>query len=152
VIPSLLGTGIPPRILAAATLASATAFVHRPHGGLVLLLAVVQFLVGGGFTTFRFGLLAGIAGTQAGAPLTGRTRVGPRLSGLLARLWPWLLVASLAWAAASWVIAAIVGSLMLRLTPAVTAATPFILVLILLSALGHDVQQARAASNQAARY
>ncbi len=40
-------------------------------------------------------------------------------------------------------------SLMLRLTPAVTAATPFLLVLILLSALGHYVQQARAASNQA---
>lgn len=105
-IPSLLGTGIAAMILAAATLAWATAFVHRPHGGLVLLLAVALFLASGGFTTFRFGLLAGIAGTQAGAPLTGRTRVGPRLSGLLARLWPWLLVASLAWAAASWVIAA----------------------------------------------
>jgi len=85
---------------------------------------VALFLAGGGFTTFWFGLRTGIAGTQAGAPLTGRTRVGPRLSGLLARLWLWLLIASLGWAAASWVIAAIAGSLMLRLTPAVTAATP----------------------------
>jgi len=34
---------------------------------------------------------------------------------------------------------------MLRLTPAVTAATPFVLTLILLSALAHDSQQSQAA-------
>jgi len=60
-------------------------------------------------------------------------------------------VLGLAWAAASWVIAAVSGSLMLRFTPAVTAATPFLLVLILLTALPHDIQRARSAGNQAAR-
>lgn len=35
-----------------------------------------------------------------------------------------------------------VGSLMLGLTPAVTAATPVLLVLILLSALADDMQRA----------
>jgi len=34
---------------------------------------------------------------------------------------------------------------MFRLTPAVTAATPFVLTLILLSALAHDSQQSQAA-------
>jgi len=33
---------------------------------------------------------------------------------------------------------------MLQLTPAVTAATPFLLVLILLCALAHDNQQSQA--------
>jgi hypothetical protein len=66
----------------------------------------------------------------------GLTWLGPRL----ARLRPSLFVAYLAWAATSWVIAAISNAVMLRLTPAVTAATPFVLVLILLSALAHDSQ------------
>jgi len=42
-------------------------------------------------------------------------------------------------------IAAISNAAMLRLTPAVTAATPLVLALILLSALAHDSQQDQAA-------
>lgn len=108
------------------------------------------FLAGGGYTTFWLGLLARIAATQIDAALTGwRTHMRLRLSRPQAQLWPWPLIVYLAWAAASWVIAAVSGSLMLRLTPAVTAATPFLLVLILLSALAHNIQRARAADNQA---
>jgi endonuclease/exonuclease/phosphatase (EEP) superfamily protein YafD len=62
------------------------------------------------------------------------------------RLWPWLLIAYLAWAAASWIIAAISNAVMLALTPAVTPATPFVLALILLSALAHDSQQSQPES------
>ena len=83
---------------------------------------------------------------DSGARPTGwRTWLGPRLTRLLARLWPWLCIAYLAWAAGSWLIAAISNAVMLRLTPAVTAATPFVLALILLSALTHDSQQSQAA-------
>ena len=74
-------------------------------------------------------------------PTRWRTWLGPRLT----RLWPWLCIAYLAWAAGSWLIAAISNAVMLRLTPAVTAATPFVLALILLSALAHDSQQSQAA-------
>jgi hypothetical protein len=38
---------------------------------------------------------------------------------------------------------------MLQLTPAVTAATPFVLAMILLSAFAHDSQQSQAAQQPA---
>ena len=50
----------------------------------------------------------------------------------------------LAWVAASWVIAAISGSLTLELTPTVPATPEVVLVLILLSAVADDIQQARS--------
>ena len=53
--------------------------------------------------------------------------------------------AGLAWAAGSWIVAAVSDTVMLRLTPAVTAATPFVLTLILLSALAHDSQPSQTA-------
>jgi len=146
VIPSFRATGIAAMLLALAVLIWAAAFVNRQHDGLILLLLVALFLAGGGFTTFWFGLLAGIAATQITAPpARWRTWLGPALTRLLARLWPWLFIAYLAWAAGSWMIAAISNAVMLHLTPAVTAATPFVLVLILLSALAHDSQQSQAA-------
>jgi hypothetical protein len=103
-------------------------------------------VAGGGFTTLWFGLLAGIAATQITAPPTRwRTWLDPRLTRLLARLWPSLFIAYLACAAGSSVIAAISNVVMLRLTPAVTAATPLVLALILPSALAHDSQHSQAA-------
>jgi hypothetical protein len=78
-------------------------------------------------------------------PARWRTWLGSRLTPLLARLWPWLFLAYLAWAAGSWMIAAISNAVMLRLTPAVTAVTPFVLAVILLSALTRDSQQSQAA-------
>jgi hypothetical protein len=99
-------------------------------------------VAGGGFTTLWFGLLAGIAATQITAPPTRwRTWLDPRLT----RLWPSLFIAYLACAAGSSVIAAISNVVMLRLTPAVTAATPLVLALILPSALAHDSQHSQAA-------
>jgi hypothetical protein len=147
VIPSFAATGIAAMLLAVAVLVWAAAFVTRPHGGLILLLLVAAlFLAGGGFTTLWLGLLAGIAATQITAPPTRwRTWLGSRLTRLLARLWPWLFIAYLAWAAGSWIIAAISNAVMLALTPAVTVATPVVLALILLSALAHDSQQSQPA-------
>lgn len=138
VISSFAATGITAMLLAVAVLVWAAAFVTRPHGGLILLLLVIAlFLAGGGFTTLWFGLLAGIAATQITAP-PARWRAW--LGSHLTRLWPWLFLAYLAWAAGSLIIAAISSAVMVQLTPAVTAATPFVLALILLSALAHDSQ------------
>ncbi len=113
----------------------AAAFASRPHGGLILLLpAVALFLAGWGFTTFWLGLLAGIAAAQIDALLTGvADSYG---TAPLAAPGPAMAVAT-----ASWVIAATSGSLMLWLTPAVTAATPFLLVPTPLSALAQDIQR-----------
>ena len=57
---------------------------------------------------------------------------------LLAAPWPGLLVAYLAWVVASWAIAAFAADFMLRLTAAVTAITPLVLLVILLAAFAHD--------------
>jgi hypothetical protein len=147
IIPSFAATGIAAMLLAVAVLVWAAAFVTRPHGGLILLLLVAAlFVAGGGFTTTWFGLPAAVAATQITAPPTRwRTWLGPPLTRLVAGLWPWLFLAYLAWAAGSWIVAAIPNAVMLAFTPAVTAATPFVLALILLSALAHDSQQSQAA-------
>jgi GNAT superfamily N-acetyltransferase len=138
VIPSFRATGIAAMLLALAVLIWAAALVTRPHGGLVLLLVVALFVSGGGFTTFWFGLLAGIAATQITAPPTRwRTWLGSRVTRLLAWLWPGLFLAYLAWAAASWIVAAISNAVMFQVTPAVTASTPFV--------LAHHSQQSRTA-------
>lgn len=62
---------------------------------------------------------------------------------MLVRLWPWLLICYLGWVATSWLIAVSFASFaefLLRVSPAVTAATPVLLVLILVVAFAHDIQ------------
>jgi hypothetical protein len=56
----------------------------------------------------------------------------------------WLLIVYLAWFAASWPISSFFSDVMRRITHAVTIATPLLLVLILGSALAHDVQPPRS--------
>jgi hypothetical protein len=65
-VPNFLITGVLAMVLAASVLVWAAAFVHRKHGGtILLLLTVVLFLVGGGFTTLWFGILAGLRGPRS---------------------------------------------------------------------------------------
>ena len=118
-IPDFGLSGLVAMAVASVVLLWSVAFIHRRHCELVLLLSAILFLVGGGFSTLWFGILAGIAGTRIGGPLPWwRARVPPRLSRWsLARLWPWLLVTYLGWWAGSWAIAAFAADLMLRLPP-----------------------------------
>ncbi len=152
VIPNFLVTGVLAMVAAMVVLIWAAAFVQRRHGGTVLLLlTAVLFLVGGGFFTLSYGVLAGIAGTRIDTPLTWwRAHLPASISQGLARLWPWLLIAYAAWLAASWLIGGLSAELMLRLTPAATAITPLILVLILVVAFAYDIQP-RADSRRAWR-
>jgi hypothetical protein len=99
------------------------------------------FLVGGGFVTLLYGVMATIAATKIGAPLTWcRAHLPARLSRLLARLWPWLLAIYLCWVAAAWVIGALFNDFMLRLTPATTVVTPVGLALILVAGFAYDTR------------
>jgi len=141
-IPSFLATGVLAMVVAVVVLIWSAAFVQREHGGIVLLLlTILLFLVGGGFYTLWFGVVAGIAGAKIGAPLTWwRAHLPTRMARVLVRLWPWVLIAYLVWVSASWFIGSAFGELMLRLTPLVTAATPVLLVLILLTSFAHDIQ------------
>jgi hypothetical protein len=78
------------------------------------------------------------------APLSWwRAHLPAGVARVVVRLWPWLLICYLGWVAASWLIAVSFASFadfLLRLSPAVTAATPVLLVLILVVAFAHDIQ------------
>ena len=96
VIPSFLVTGILATVLGLITMIWAAAFVHRKHGGIVLiLLSIALLLFGGGLFPPVIGIIAGVVGTRINAPLT---RQPGSVSHRLAKLWPWPLVAFFVWA------------------------------------------------------
>jgi hypothetical protein len=142
VIPNFLVTGLLAMVAAVVVLVWAAAFVQRKHGGAVLLLLIAAlFLVGGGFVTLIFGVIAVVAATRIDAPLTWwRAHLPPTGARILAALWPWILIAYLAWDVASWVIGSFANDFMLRITPAVTAMTPLVLVLILVVSFAYDIR------------
>ncbi|HEX5913419.1 MAG TPA: hypothetical protein VFY54_09860 [Rubrobacter sp.] len=99
-VPNLLVTGILAIVVSLIFLAWVTMFVHRKHGGLVLiLLSVVMLLVGAGFGPPILGVIVGLVATRINAPLSwwhAHLSFGPRR--LLANLWPWTYVAGVvAW-------------------------------------------------------
>jgi hypothetical protein len=142
IVPSFLVTGVLAMLAAAVVLVWAAAFVQRKHGGVVLLLLTTAlFLVGGGFFTLWYGVVAGIAGTRIGAPFTWwRAHVGSGAERVLAALWPWILIGYLVWDVVAWLIGSVSNEVMLRLTPVTTAATPVVLILILLSGFARDTR------------
>jgi hypothetical protein len=96
VIPSFLVTGILATVLGLIIMIWAAAFVHRKHGGIVLiLLSIALLLVGGGLFPPVIGIIAGVVGTWINAPLT---RQPGSVLRFLAKLWPWTLVAFFVWA------------------------------------------------------
>jgi len=143
IIPNFFVAGVLSILISLAVLTWAAAFVQRKHGGLVLiLLAVVQLFVGGGFTSPFFGILAGVAGTKIDASLTWwRAHLPVSSRRLLAKLWPWSLIAYSVWFASAAILGYFFNELMLNLTPIVTVATPVLLLLIVLTAFAHDVQK-----------
>lgn len=92
-VPNLLASGILSILLALAFIVWVTLFIHRPHGGLVLIaLSLALLLVGGGFGPPLLGLILGLAATRINAPLRGwHTYVPAGLRRLLAAVWPWSL-------------------------------------------------------------
>ena len=91
IIPSFLVTGILAFILGIITMIWSAAFIHRKSGGLVLiLLSIALFLFGGGLVPPIIGIVAGVLATRINTPITKKPT---RLSGFLAQLWPWPLVA-----------------------------------------------------------
>lgn len=100
VIPNLRVTGLLAILVSLAFIVWATVFVHRRHGGPVLiLLSIAMLLVGGGLNPPVFGVLLGVVATRIDKPLTWwRTHLSSRSRRLLARLWPGTLVAGvIAW-------------------------------------------------------
>ena len=92
IIPNLLITGILALIISGTTIVWSVAYVHRKHGGLILLgLAIVMLLVGGGVGPPTHGLLAGIGGLGINASYTWwRTHLHANVQCFMAALWPWV--------------------------------------------------------------
>lgn len=99
VIPNFFATGVLAIIVSLTVMIWAAAFVQRKNGGVVLiLLSTIQLLVGGGIGPIFPNLVAGVAGTRINSPLTWwRTRLSVNSRRLLAKLWPWSLIATLLW-------------------------------------------------------
>lgn len=100
VIPNLLVTGVLAILFSLTFLVWATLFVQRKNGGLILiLLATVMLLVGGGIFPPIIGIILGILGTRINAPLTWwRTHLFVDLRHFLGKVWLGSFVACLiAW-------------------------------------------------------
>lgn len=100
VVPNLLVTGILAILVSLVFIVWVTMFVHRRHGGLVLiLLSIAMLLVGGGLNPPVFGILLGVVATRINTPLMWwRTHLSEGSRRFLAKLWPWSLVAGvIAW-------------------------------------------------------
>lgn len=142
IIPNYLVTGVCAISCSLVVLLWAAFFVNSKHGGWVLLLLALSLtLVGGGFVTLLFGLLAAAAGTRIHAPLAWwRAHLSPTALSILATLWPWLMVVFLLWFPVEGAIAYISNEAMLRLAPMATAILPGLLLLVLLTGFAHDLR------------
>ncbi|WP_367343356.1 hypothetical protein [Propionibacterium sp.] len=91
VVPNLLVSGILTILMSLVLLTWVVAFVHRRHGGWVLLaICAVLLLVGGGFGPPALGVIVGLAALRIHSSHAWAARA-PRLRRLLASTWPWML-------------------------------------------------------------
>jgi hypothetical protein len=148
VVPNLLAAGMLTVLVSLLFLVWSTLFVTRRHGGLVMIgLAVVMLLVGGGIGPPLIGILLGAVATRIGTPLPWwRAHLPPGLRRVLARLWPWLYGAGLV----CW-LAVLPGIPLLDYAAGVdgTAALPALifaafslLLLMIVAAFARDIERA----------
>jgi len=100
IIPNLLVTGILAIVFSLAYLIYATLFVQRKNAGLVMiLLAIVMLLAGGGIFPPIICIMIGILGTRINVPLNWwRIHFSAGFRHFNRRLWPWFFGACIiAW-------------------------------------------------------
>jgi len=98
-IPNFLATGILAMTFGLLIMVWAAMLVQRKHGAVVLvLLSIVFLLVGGGFGPISLLITASIAAARIDKPLIWwRSHLRANLRRLLAKMWPWFLIAALLW-------------------------------------------------------
>jgi len=102
VVPHMRATGVLAVLISLMALLWAVVASERRRGGLVLiLLSILVLLFGGGFVSTFTGIIAGVAGTRIGAP---PAIFRARYFRLLAGLWPWSVVAFVAWSGGGWIL------------------------------------------------
>lgn len=100
IVPNLLVTGILAILVSLIFLVWATLFVHRKHGGLVLIqLSIALLLVGGGFGPPLLGIITGATATRINAPMNQwRFHLPAGLLRFLGESWLWSFrVCLIAW-------------------------------------------------------
>ena len=151
VVPSLLFAGILAMTIASLVTIWAALFIHRKYGAWVLLLlAILLFLVGGGFGPPFMALVASLIATQINRPLSWwRSHLPSAVQVILAKLWPWPLVIYLLFFVASvevailgyplvWFFSADISyKILLRLGP----ISDIFLLVAILTAFAFDVQK-----------
>jgi hypothetical protein len=138
-IPDFRLTGIIAILVGLSVLIWAAGFVHKKHGGLVLmLLSILMIPVGGGFVPAFIGVFAGVAGLHIHRPLTWwRDHLT-----YLSNLWPWILILMMVWFPGSWFLGHYFGSVLLEMGVLLFFAFDIALpLLILFSGFSYDAQR-----------
>jgi hypothetical protein len=95
IVPSFLVTGILAVIVGLLVTIWAAAFVHRKYGaGVLMLLSIILFLVGGGFAPIFMATVASLTATRINKPLRWwRALLHGNVRSVLARIWSGTLLA-----------------------------------------------------------
>lgn len=95
IIPNMLVTGILAIVFGLLVIIWSVAFIHTKYGAAVLLLlSIILWLVGGGFAPIFFTIFAAATATRIGKPLSWWRKALPvSVRGVLARIWPWSILA-----------------------------------------------------------
>lgn len=142
-VPNFLVTGALAVLFSLLTVVWAAFFVGRKRGGLVLiLLSITMLLIGGGFIAPFVGLIAGVAGTKINAPFTWwRTHLPGNASRLLAKLWPWLLIAYFLWIPTQFLLGRFSGESLVAQGAILLPLEYGLLLLTLFAAFAYDIQK-----------
>lgn len=138
VIPNFLVTGIIAVLLGLITMGWSAFFIHRKRGGLVLiLLSIALLLTGGGLFPPVIGIIAGVIASKINTPIT---RSPSRVSGFLAKLWPWSLAAFYIWVFGQFLIGYLANNFLMSLGYVAPLMILGLMALAIVSGFGYDVQ------------
>jgi hypothetical protein len=118
IVPNFLTTGILAIAISLIAFVWAAGFVQQKNAGLILiLLSVLMLLVGAGFIPPFAGIVAGVVSFRINVPFpTTQTFLLGRVLNLLARLWPWTLIAFVVWSIGGWILGYLFNPIMMRLS------------------------------------
>jgi hypothetical protein len=113
ILPNMFVTGLLAISIGILVLIWSVGFVHKKHGGLILIgLSILMLLFGGGIFPPLIGIIGGVVGTRINAPVK-KLQVS-RSGRLLAKLWPWPLAAFGVWLVGQWVVGYFFNEFMLK--------------------------------------
>ena len=144
VIPNFLITGILAVVVGILVLIWVFAFLGKKHGGVgMILLSILMLLFGGGIFPPLIGIIGGVAGIKINTPFTEQQRNNRSgsLSRLLAKLWPWPLVALAVWLVGQWIVGYLFADFMMDFAYVSVLLILALLPLSVFSGSAYDIQK-----------